>query len=72
MAKIIIIEKCRECPFIEYFQKGDNYFCKRVEKRLYKWTLGKIPEWCPLKNEYVPGVCDKEDTMRRRNIGDPR
>jgi len=69
MAKIIVIEKCIECPYIEYFRKEDNYFCKWALKKLNK-KKKEIPKWCPLKNEYVPAW--KDDTMRRRNIGDPR
>jgi len=49
----IRIGSCRKCPYLESYRRiGDLYFrCSR--KKLVITDIGKIPEWCPLRETNV-------------------
>lgn len=63
--KILKVEKCGKCPFIERgslysldgFDCGQDIFCSITKKKLMGFVehqsemeLIKFPEWCPLEN----------------------
>ena len=47
MKKIIIIERCYDCPYMQAF--GKEYQCDELRRMLKSPTL-KIPKDCPLEN----------------------
>ena len=55
MPKIIEINKCMSCPYIESFLGGDlhgNYCRKMQKKKIEKISvLDTIPDWCPLEDK---------------------
>ena len=49
--KIIVIEKCCECPYIEqpYIGKKKPYECGLEGKKLrMEKVMNTVPKWCPL------------------------
>ncbi len=49
MSKMIIVEKCEECPYA-YHVWAKEYFCKAPKGERRNISNGEeIPKWCPLK-----------------------
>jgi hypothetical protein len=56
MAKIIVITKCNECPYVAFMAGADGkkiYVGCVVNQRTFDWgemwsSGQKIPGWCPL------------------------
>ena len=54
MSKMIIIEKCKDCPFRTFEYNHPLCLKKELNGRFFKIEesekLGPFPNWCPLRN----------------------
>jgi hypothetical protein len=48
--KIIKVESCRECPYLEHHIEYDEYDCRKEDCFIQKYSIPDfIPTWCPLE-----------------------
>jgi hypothetical protein len=73
MKKILVIDRCKDCPFV--YKTIDNYFRCAKENPMGKFIEGSelyIPSWCPLETFQQDDMLKKEKELKEARLDNLR